>query len=180
MTFQDETRLWTELRHALWHWLCRCAPLAVTLLLLLLSHAPGAYVALAPVMPPLALMAVFYWSVHRPDWFGVVSAFVVGLLVDVLLGAPLGISAGLYAVSHILLTRQQRFFKGTTFPLVWGGYAVTQLAVTVGQALLWWLLLARAPHLGDVLTLNILGALLFPPVCWILSRLQKLLGDTGQ
>ena len=150
-------------------------PMLVTLVLLFISHLPGSFPQLASIMPPLALMAVFYWAVHRPDWFGVVSAFIVGLLVDLLFGAPLGVSAGLYAVSHILLAQQQRFFKGTTFPQVWAGYAVTQLVVTLGQALLWWLILARAPHLLDLLALNVLGIMLFPPICWGLSRLHKAL-----
>lgn len=175
MTFHETSRLWGTLRQAVQHWARRFVPLLVTLLLLFASHLPGTFVALAPVMPPLALMAVFYWAVHRPDWFGSISAFVVGLLADLLFGAPLGISAGLYAASHILLTQQQRFFKGTTFQLVWAGYGITQLAVTLGQALLWWLVLARQPQLEPLLTLNVLGVLLFPPICWTLSRLHRVL-----
>lgn len=171
----DNTHLWSTARQSALHWGRRFVPMAVTLLLLVVCHAPGVFVTLAPVMPPLALMAVFYWAVHRPDWFGVVSAFILGLLVDILLGAPLGISAGLYAVSHILLTQQQRFFKGTTFPLVWAGYGITQLFVTAGQALLWWIVLDRTPLPMTLLTANVLGLLLFPPVCWILSRLHRAL-----
>lgn len=151
------------------------APLFVTLVLLFISHLPGSFPALAPIMPPLALMAVFYWAVHRPDWFGVIGAFVIGLLADLLFGAPLGVSAGLYAVSHILLTQQQLFFKGTTFLQVWAGYVVTQLGVTLMQTLLWWLIADRTPQLVDLLVMNILGGLLFPPICWVLSRLHKAL-----
>lgn len=151
-------------------------PLALTLLLVLLTHVPaGGMTLVAPVLPPLALMAVFYWAVHRPDWFGVLSAFLTGLLVDLLLGAPIGISAGLYAASHILLTRQQRFFLGANFLQLWAGYVVTQLFVTLGQALLWWVLLARPWPLADLFWLNMLGALVFVPLAWGFSRLHRLL-----
>lgn len=151
------------------------APLVFTLFLLLLCHLPSVPPTLASIMPPLALMAVFFWAVHRPDWFSAPAAFVIGLLVDLLMAAPLGLTAGLYGVSHILLTRQQRFFLGANFLQLWAGYAVTQLFVTLGQALGWWLLLQRTPVVLDWLLLNILGALLFLPIGWLLTRVHRAL-----
>ncbi|MGE3623081.1 MAG: rod shape-determining protein MreD [Bdellovibrionales bacterium] len=155
----------------------RALPFLTTFVLVLLAYMPGLVPALGTVMPPLPLIPLFYWSIHRPDWFGAISSFALGLLVDLLLGAPLGVTAGLYAVSHLLLMQQQRFFRGSPFHVLWAGYAVTQLTVTLGQALLWWTIADVTPRFLVLLGINVLGLALFPLVCAVLARLHKWLKE---
>ncbi len=52
------------------------------------------------VAPPLALMAVYYWAIHRPDLFRPGMAFVIGLLHDTINGLPLGLSALLFVAAY--------------------------------------------------------------------------------
>jgi len=151
----------------------RVLPLLLTFLLAVLAYMPGMIPVLSTVMPPLPLIPLFYFSIHRPDWFGPVTAFVFGLLVDVLLGAPLGITAGLYAVMQLLLLKQQRFFKGSPFYVLWAGYGFTQLVVTVLQSVAWWVLAGVTPQVGALLGMNVLGMAVFPPLGALCSRLQK-------
>src|ERR1700679_278021 len=70
---------------------------------------------LGPVVPPLALMAVYYWAIHRPDLFCPSLAFIIGLLNDILSGLPPGLSAFLFVAAHQVVFRQRRFFAGHSF-----------------------------------------------------------------
>lgn len=50
------------------------------------------------LVPEWMLMIVLYWVLALPDRLGVVFAFFTGVLMDVLIGYPLGIQGGLFAV----------------------------------------------------------------------------------
>ena len=153
----------------------RMVPLASIVLLLALSLAPvpGARaLGLAATLPPLALMGVFYWSVYRPDRFGIVAAFVIGALADLLMGAPVGVTAFLYAATQRTVRQQQRLFRGGTFVLLWTGYMVVQLAVSTLQWAAWsWLSHIAYPVAPFAVQLAF-GLCLFPPVYFLLSRLH--------
>jgi rod shape-determining protein MreD len=67
------------------------------LVALLLSSIrwPGFSIWLAPEW---MLMVVLYWVLALPDRLGVFFAFLMGLLLDVFVGYPLGIQSALFAV----------------------------------------------------------------------------------
>jgi len=59
---------------------------------------------LEPVRPPLAAMVVIYWCMMWPQRFGLGSAWIVGLLLDVLQGTLLGQHAvALAAIAYLTL-----------------------------------------------------------------------------
>jgi len=155
----------------------RLLPVISTFLLLVLAYVPGMIPGLGSMIPPLPLIALFYWSIHRPDWFGVIASFIMGLMVDLLLAAPLGVTAGLYAIAHLLLVQQQRFFRGSPFYILWTGYAVAQLFVSTGQMLCWWYLADVTPHIRAWTGSNLFGLAIFPLVAtglaWLHKRLLK-------
>src|SRR3546814_21094151 len=55
------------------------SPFFVTLLLVLLSLLPLRIADLSPIVPALALIGVFFWSVHRPDLMPIWAVFVIRL-----------------------------------------------------------------------------------------------------
>lgn len=149
----------------------RLVPVMSTLLLLALSFAPLPGVRTL-ALPPLALMGVFYWGVYRPDRFGILAAFVTGMLADLLMGAPVGITAFLYAAVQRAGRSQQRLFKSSPFYLLWTGYIVCQLATAAVQWLCWSWLAGAAYQLLPFAVQLALGAMLFPLVYGTLSRLH--------
>jgi rod shape-determining protein MreD len=69
--------------------------------------------AMQPLRPAWTTMAVIYWSLMWPGRFGVFSAFLVGLLVDVAHGSLLGqhaLSLSLVAYLVLKLHLQMRVF----------------------------------------------------------------------
>lgn len=151
----------------------RLVPLASTLILLIISFMQLPLPYTSTIMPPLALIGIFYWSIYRPDRFGIIAAFVIGLLQDMLMGAPLGVTAFLYAVTQRQLQVRQRMFKGGSFALLWMGYIAVQMMISIGQWLIWsWLAHTPYPLTSFILQLA-LALCLFPPVGWGLSKLHS-------
>jgi rod shape-determining protein MreD len=125
------------------------------------------------VAPPLALIAVYYWAIHRPDLFGPGTAFLVGLLNDALHFLPPGLSALLFVGAHQFVFSHRRFFAGHSFYMMWSGFALTAVAAGFGE----WVLLAVLHEqwipLLPVFLEAVLAIVLFPLPCWLLIRLQR-------
>jgi rod shape-determining protein MreD len=134
---------------------------------------------LGTVSPPLALVCIYYWTVHRPDLFGAGSAFVIGLLNDIINDLPLGLSAFVYiGVQHVIL-RQRRFFVGHSFFALWMGFVLTVVIVLIVQMLLLSLVRWQWMPFTPVFMQMILVIVLFPLPCWLFIRLQRLILPQG-
>jgi rod shape-determining protein MreD len=66
------------------------SPFFVTMVLVLLSLVPLRIADLSPIVPALALIGVFFWSVHRPDLMPIWAVFLIGLVQDILTGSVIG------------------------------------------------------------------------------------------
>jgi rod shape-determining protein MreD len=113
----------------------RFVPFLMTLLFVLISVVPLNLPGFAVVTPSFTLMAVFHWSVYRPDLMPLSAVFAIGLLVDLLNGTPyIGLSSLALLICRTAVLSQRRFFVNRTFPVLWLGF----LAVTAGNfAFLW-------------------------------------------
>ena len=65
-------------------------PSLIAVALVIVSVLPLHIPSYSPVIPSLALMAVYYWVLHRPDLLPAIAVFLVGILHDILTGGPLG------------------------------------------------------------------------------------------
>lgn len=57
------------------------------------------------LQPTWVLLVLVYWLLSAPYRFGVITAFLVGVFVDVLTGVPLGIHALIYTLLAFILLR---------------------------------------------------------------------------
>jgi rod shape-determining protein MreD len=163
----------------MWQRLDSGARLSIPLLTVLVCMLLGAVAWPLPyfgtVAPPLVLMAIYYWTVHRPDLFGPGLAFMIGLINDVINYLPLGVSAFLFVGAHQLILNQRRFFAGHSFFMLWFGFVLTIMAVMASEWLLLcvvhWQLIPALPILAQ----NILAIVIFPLPCWAFIWLQRLI-----
>jgi rod shape-determining protein MreD len=65
-------------------------------------------------IPPITLMIVLYWSSHFLDKTFLVSAFLLGVMVDALYQTTLGAHALLYIIILFIMMRQRLQFR--TYP----------------------------------------------------------------
>lgn len=148
----------------------RLVPSALTLALILAGPIPigTAYVQL--LKPVLPLAAIYYWSLYRPDLMPAPIAFVLGLLYDILSGAPVGVHAVVFVVLHAVVNKQRRFLIGKSFAINWMGFT----AVAVGAFAAVWLLTsiyyATPVDPPGLLFQTLTTVVVFPIVFWVLLR----------
>lgn len=150
-------------------------PVALTIVLLLLSLLPLKLPGLASVMPPLALMGVFYWAVFRPDLFNGLAAFMIGVAYDLLSGLPLGVSALVMLLVHGFAQSRRRSFLSHGFLIVWTGFALA----SAGAGFLSWVLVSllggKLTNPSPVFTQFILTVLFFPLFARLMGLAQHAL-----
>lgn len=120
----------------------------------------------------LGLMLI-YWCIQAPERVGVVHGFVLGILVDLIEGAPLGQSALLLSLLAFLSALVYSRFRH--YSLVQQAVMVMVLLGTV-QLLEQWLRTLLGPfsiHLSFLLP-SLIGALLWPWLSTLLRALRRL------
>lgn len=149
------------------------SPMAITLLLVVVSVLPMHIPSFGAVSPVLSLMAVYYWSIFRPDLMPSFAVFGAGLFLDILSGTPLGAFALVFLLVRVTVVSQRRFFIGNSFMVMWWGF----MLVTAGSLALVWeiasllnmtLISPSAVAFQFFLTLS-----LFPCLAWLFFRAQQ-------
>jgi rod shape-determining protein MreD len=110
----------------------RLTPFAITVLLILIGAVPLPVPAWHLLAPSLPLIAVFFWTLHRPEDLPPTAAFLLGLGQDIISVEPLGLNGLTFLVICAGVDAQRRFFHGRSFGIVWLGFAVA--AVTAALA----------------------------------------------
>lgn len=162
---------------AIWQRLDHGGRLALPVMTAVVAVLLGAIVwplpHLGSVAPPLALMTVYYWSLHRPDLFRPSMAFGIGLLNDVIHFLPLGLSAVLFVMVHQIIFRQRRFFIGHSFLMMWSGFILTVLGVLFLQGLALSLVHWHVVPVLPVIMQLLFAIVSFPLPCWVLIVVQR-------
>lgn len=122
--------------------------------------------------PNWVAMTVFFWVLAVPHRFGLVAAWLLGLLVDVLLGEPLGLNGAMLAVLTYItwsLYERVRMFSALQqsiilFFLVLGAEFVRMLGLL--------LLIERELQFGFVLV-ALVSALLWGLIRGLLTGIQQ-------
>ena len=112
------------------------SPFFVTLVLVLVGLVPLHISDLSPIIPALALIGVFFWSVHRPDLMPIWAVFIIGFIQDILTGGVIGPGIIGLLIAHALVVWQDRFFLAASFAVVWCAFMlVAAVALMVTWAL---------------------------------------------
>ena len=72
-------------------------------------------------------MCVYFWMIHRPDIFNLVSVYLLGIADDVLSNVPLGTNIFALLVLYVLISNILRFLNGKPFIVTWYGVAIISL-----------------------------------------------------
>lgn len=109
-------------------------PSLVLALLILLSIAPVQAMGYNDILPPFIYVAVYYWSIFRPSAMPAVLAFSLGIVMDLLTGATLGLHAFILLILRWLLKSQRRFLMGQPFIALW---LVFFIVTMMGRFMYW-------------------------------------------
>ncbi len=125
-----------------------------------------------PFRPPWAAIAVIYWIMMWPRVFGVGSAWIIGLLLDILYGEMLGQNALALSVIGYLTLRFHLQIR--IFPLWQLTMTVFSLLIINAFILFWIDGVAGNPPAGIARwTQVIAGGILWPPIMAIMDRIRE-------
>ncbi len=125
---------------------------------------------LSPFRPEWLVLTQIYWLLRRPDRVGIASAFVIGIVMDVLTGSYFGVhSLALCIVSYLVLGIHKRF---RMFPMAKQAFVIFVLSGI--QLLIVYAMraaLSVADNGFDYLWQAIISALVWPILVIVYDRL---------
>jgi rod shape-determining protein MreD len=139
---------------------------------ILLSAAPKPFSWL-PTAPHILLSILFFCSIYAPKLLPITSLFILGLITDIVLNAPLGLHASLLIIMQIMLKYSLPILVRQSFVVLWGLFAIVALIYFGAMHLLLsWQYHSNNPVMG---TLKWLGStvLCYPLIHSILARLLR-------
>lgn len=150
-------------------------PFALTLLLVMVGMIPLRIPDLSPIVPSLGLIAVYYWSIYRPDLLPAWAVFVIGLIQDLLGGGPLGVHAAVFVLAWAGIGSQRRLLATGSFSLVWAVFlptgAVAFLLIWLFHCLVVGALIQPEPAVFQYLT----TVAVYPCLAWLFAQAQRAL-----
>jgi rod shape-determining protein MreD len=145
--------------------------LAVAMLLAVVHLPEGTPLWIGWLRPNWLVLVVFYWVMALPHRFGMISAWITGLLVDVLYADPLGVNGFcLAALTYVTWSFYERFRMYSVaqqafvvFLLVLGTDGIRMAAQWIARdgQLTWWIVLPA-----------VMSTLAWPFVALLLGRVR--------
>ena len=149
-------------------------PTLLTILLVPVSLVPLQIPNAGPVFPDIILIAIYYWSVYRPDLMPYWMVFMIGLLQDLLGGDALGVSSMIFLAVYGAVVAQRRFFMSRSFVMIWAGFVMVAAGVVVLSWGLQTMVLGRQVHLGPAVFQYLTTIAAYPLLAWLFAQTQRL------
>jgi rod shape-determining protein MreD len=154
-------------------------PIATTVFATVISIQPAPIPGYPALTPAFTLMAVYHWTIYRPDLLPPFALFLVGTTQDLLAGVTPGVTALVLLLARAVVLPHRRHFVNRLFPFVWTGFTM----LTGGVMLFLWTLHSlldgvlvdfRGTIFRAVLTIST-----FPIASFLLGRTQRTLMGAG-
>ncbi|MBV9548749.1 MAG: rod shape-determining protein MreD [Alphaproteobacteria bacterium] len=128
--------------------LAALVPLLCGLLGVFIANIPISLAGGLVPAPLLGLIPLYFWCLVRPDLMTPAAAFAIGLLQDVMSGAPPGVWTLGFVVAYAVVARQRDSFAGLSGFAAVLGFAAAALAASITATLAVLLLYSVTPSLG--------------------------------
>lgn len=155
----------------------RAFPASTTAVLLLVSAAPLGMPGQAELQQGMALGCVFFWSLSRPASMPPVVVFCLGLLVDLLSFAPVGVGVLTLLAAHGVAAGWRRVLVRQGFLVVWLCFVAAATAVAAAGWALTSLLTFRLLPLLPAGFQAAVSAGLYPALAMLLARAHQTLAE---
>jgi rod shape-determining protein MreD len=152
-------------------------PSAIAALLMVLAGAPLGFAGQAQVQIAIALASVFFWSLFRPASMPPWMVFLLGILLDLLGFAPLGVGVLLLLSVHGFALRWRRTLVRLGFVPVWVAFTMLAVGTAFAQWALTSALALRFMPVGPALFLAALATGMYPLLAVPLTLAHRSLAD---
>ncbi len=147
-------------------------PLLCGLTSVFISNVPISFVGGLVPPPLMGLVPVYFWCLVRPDLMTPAAAFAIGMLEDVMSGAPPGVWTLSYVLSYALVARQRESFAGLAGLGAVLGFAAAAFAAIAAAYAIVAIYYGHVPPLGPVVAQLAMTVAAYIPVTYIVSALH--------
>ncbi len=151
--------------------------MSIAIILLLLTAAPLGLPGQSELQGSVALGCVYFWSLFRPASMTPPMVFLLGILVDLLGYAPLGVNVLTLLLAHGMALRVRRMLVRQGFLVVWLGFAGVAFAAATLQWAMTSLLMFRLPPPDGGVFQAVLGIGLYPALAVSLGWAHRTLAE---
>lgn len=123
--------------------------------------------------PLIPMAVVFFWSIYGPDYLPPASVFLIGLTQDILNFGPLGLWPAAYLAIQYLASSQRAYFVGREQKVVWIGFGVSALAVSIIMWLVMSLLSRELVPVRGLLVQMAATILAYPVLAYAFGQLHR-------
>jgi rod shape-determining protein MreD len=155
----------------------RLVPILTTIIAAVLAILPLRIPGYAALTPALALMAVYHWTIYRPDLLPAFALFAIGIGEDLLAGSLVGIGPLTLLVTRAVVLQSRRHFVGRPFPFVWAGFTLVAGGALLGLWALHCLLEFSLINPRNTVFRMVLTIAVFPAASFLLGSTQRALID---
>jgi rod shape-determining protein MreD len=148
-------------------------PVLSAVLLVMLVNLPVTLTGGLFPAPLLALTAVYFWALVRPDLMPPFVVLFVGLLEDLLSGGPAGIWATGFMAAYALVDRQRENLAGLAGAAAVLGFAAAMALAATATFVLTWIMYMRQPPLAPLLLASVFTVLFYPPIAVVLGWVHR-------
>jgi rod shape-determining protein MreD len=148
-------------------------PALSALLLVMLVNLPVTLTGGLFPAPLLALTAVYFWALVRPDLMPPYLVLFVGLFEDLLSGGPAGIWATGFMAAYALVDRQRENLAGLAGSAAVLGFAAAMALAAAATFVLTWIMFMRQPPLAPLLLASVFTVLFYPPIAVVLGWVHR-------
>lgn len=148
-------------------------PVTLALAFVLLSLVPVGIGPGGTLAPVFALTVVYFFAVHRPEFFPPWAVFFVGLVQDIASGGPVGLVTVMLLACYAITHSQRLFLMGKGFSTLWAGFGANcVVAVLIG----WF---GASVHFGypvnpaPLIAQAALTLAVYPPASFLLTRVNR-------
>ena len=124
---------------------------------------------------PFILTAIYYWCIYRPTILPVWLVFVMGIVLDILTMAPLGLNTLIMLVCRKVIVNQRRFLMSQPFLLIWLGFAIVNALTLITHFLVLFIAYGGRADIIGALIMWGAGILAFPFIYMLLHFSHTLL-----
>ncbi len=151
--------------------------MSIAVILLLLTAAPLGLPGQSEIQGSIALGCVYFWSLFRPASMTPPLVFLLGILVDLLGYAPMGVNVLTLLLVHGMALRVRRVLVRQGFLVVWVGFAGVAFAAAALQWMLTSLLMFRLPPPDAGVFEAVLATGLYPALAALLGWAHRTLAE---
>jgi rod shape-determining protein MreD len=159
--------------------IARALPIATSVLAAFITILPLGVPGYAALTPAFVLMAVYHWTIYRPDLLAPIGLFLVGLGQDLLAGTTIGAGALVLLLARAAVLHSRRYFINQAFSIVWGGFALLAGTAMLGVWTLHCLLQLSFFDLRTAMFRTVLTVAIFPVASFALGRTQRAVMGAG-